>query len=455
MTVRLRRREGSPEGRSRSPNPSGALVLGFAGAIAVGTVLLSLPVATVGPESAPLLHAVFTATSAVCVTGLVIVDTGTYWSGFGQGIILLLIQVGGLGIMTAGALLGLATARRLGLRARITAAAEMNLLGFGDVRRFILGAVRVSLTVEAATAVVLVSRLRLGYGEDLSVSVWQGVFHAVSAFNNAGFSLYSDNLVGFAADPWVLVPVAVAVILGGLGFPVLLEIRRRGVTRASSLNTKITLATTGVLLVAGAAFVTIAEWSNPESFGSLDGPGRVLAGFFHSVQPRTAGFNSVDIGALHPESLLAIVALMFIGGGAGGTAGGIKVTTFTVLLAVMVAEVRGDQTASLFRRRIPLPVQRQALTIALAAVAAVVTAVIALLAVSPFGVDEVLFEAVSALSTVGLSTGITAALPLAGQAILIVLMFAGRLGPLTLATSLALRGQQRLYEYPEEQPIIG
>jgi len=456
---RARPPRGEAAGR-RSPfrvrHPAQALAVGFAGAIAVGTLLLSLPAATPGPGGAPPLHAVFTATSAVCVTGLVIVDTATYWSGFGKGVILLLIQLGGLGIMTAGAILGLAMTRRIGLRRRLTTAAEIRSLGIGDVRAFLGRIVRISFAVEGATWLLLAARLHLGYGRSLPAAAWEGLFHAVSAFNNAGFSVYSDNLVAFVADPAVLLPVAVAVILGGLGFPVLLEVRRDGLrARSWSLHTRLTVWTTAALLVGGTVFLAAVEWNNPATFGTLDRPGRMLSAFFQAVQPRTAGFNSVDLGALRPESLLAMDVLMFIGGGAGGTAGGIKVTTFAVLLAVMVAEVRGDTEVNVFRRRIPAALQRQALTIALAAVVVVIIPVTYLLAVTSFGLDELLFEVMSALSTVGLSTGITAALPLSGQALLIVLMFAGRLGPLTLATALALRERQRLYVYPEEQPIIG
>jgi potassium uptake TrkH family protein len=437
-------------------HPAQVVVTGFGTAVLVGTLLLMLPVSRAGEGGAPPLVALFTSTSAVCVTGLVVVDTPSYWSGFGEAVILGLIQVGGFGIMTLASLLGLLVSRRMGLRTRLTAAAETKAIGLGDVRKVVAGVVKVSLLFEAATAVLLTGRFLTSYDEPAGRAVYLGVFHAVSAFNNAGFALWSDSLVRFATDPWICLPIAVAVIFGGLGFPVLLELRRQLVRpNGWSLHTKLTLSVTGGLLVLSTLFVTAAEWSNPATLGALDTPGRLLAGFFQAVMPRTAGFNSLDYGQMHEATLLGTSMLMFIGGGSAGTAGGITVTTFILLFFVIYAEVRGDATVRAFDRRVDHRTQRQALTVALLSLGAVVAATLAMLAISRQPTDQVLFEVVSAFATVGLSTGITADLPSAGQLLLVALMFLGRLGPITLVSALALRERPQLYQLPEGRPIIG
>lgn len=441
-------------------HPAQVVVLGFAGAIGVGTLLLLLPMARTGAGGASLLEAFFTATSAVCVTGLVVVDTPTYWSGFGEAVILGLIQVGGLGIMTLASLLGLLVSRRMGLQARLTAAAETKAVGLGDVRSVIKGVVTFTLIFEAITAVALTFRFWLGYDESPARAAYLGVFHSVSAFNNAGFALWSDNLERFVDDPWICLPIAVTVISGGLGFPVIFEVRRQlrrggGRRRTWSLHLKLTLLATAVLLVLGTLFVTATEWNNPATLGSLDLPGRLLAGFFQAVMPRTAGFNTLDYGQMEDGTLLGTTILMFIGGGSAGTAGGIKVTTFVILFFAVYAEVRGEPNVDAFDRRIDDRVIRQALTVVLLSIAAVVAATVVLIEMAALPTQTLLFEAVSAFATVGLSTGITADLPTGAKLILVGLMFLGRLGPITLVSALALRERTRLYELPEGRPIIG
>ncbi len=440
----------------RLRHPAQVVVLAFATGVVAGSALLALPVARAEAGHASFLEAVFTSTSAVCVTGLTVVDTATYWSGFGQAVILLLIQVGGFGIMTLASLLGLLVAHRLGLRTRLTARAETKTLGLGDVRRVLFGVAAFSLAFEAIAAFILTSWLALKYDEPLGQAVYHGIFHAVSAFNNAGFSLYSDNLVRFAADPVISITVAVAVIVGGLGFPVLFELRRELLTpRTWTLHTKIVVWMTLILLVGGAVAVTAFEWGNPKTLGPLSIPGKLLTGFFHAVQPRTAGFNSLDYGEMNETTWLVTDVLMFIGGGPAGTAGGIKVTAVAVLGFMILAEVRGDPTVHVHNRRIPAVAQRQALSIALLGMFVVVASTLTLLAMSDENLDRVLFEVISAFGTVGLSTGITADLPAQAQSVLILLMFLGRVGTVTLASALALRSRPILYRLPEERPIIG
>jgi trk system potassium uptake protein TrkH len=437
-------------------HPAQVIVLGFAAAILIGTALLMLPTSRVGAGGATFLEALFTATSAVCVTGLIVVDTPVYWTGSGHIIILALIQVGGFGIMSFASLLGVLLARRMGLRSRISTAAETKSVGFGGVRSVLLGVLRITLIVEAITAVLLAARFALGYGYGVGEAVWFGIFHSVSAFNNAGFALFSDNLIGFAGDPWICLPICAAVIIGGLGFPVLFELRRHfRYPHRWHMNTKLVLSGTIVLLILGTVFITAVEWSNPATLGALRPQERILAGFFQSTMTRTAGFNSVDFAHLNPVTLLAMDVLMFIGGGPAGTAGGLKITTFGVLLFILYTEISGGNAVNIFGKRLPRSVHRQAISIVLLAVGLIIGATMFLMLITDFGLDRVLFEVVSAFATVGLSTGITAGIPPAGQVVLILVMFAGRLGPVTLATALALRSKPLYYEYPKERPLIG
>lgn len=447
-------------GRSRRGDvrrrPGRLTAVGFASLIAAGTALLLLPAATSGEQRATFAQALFTSTSAVCVTGLIAVDTPTFWSPFGQAVILALIQLGGLGILVTASLFGLLISRRMGLHTRLLAAAETRTIDLGDVRRAVVGVIVVSAVVEMGVAAVLAGRLWLTYDEPFGRAVWLGVFHGVSAFNNAGFALYSDSLMGFVVDPWVSLPVALAVIIGGLGFPVITELLRRNHRPARwSLHTKITLVMTGLLLVGGTAFVTLNEWNNPGTLGPLDTPGKYLAGFFQGVMPRTAGFNSVDVAAMGAGTWFATDLLMFIGGGAAGTAGGIKVTTAAVLAMVVVSELRGDPDVTIFDRRVLPFGQRQALSVAFLGLTAIVAATLALDIGGRFPLDQVLYEVISAYSLVGLSTGITAELYPWQQMVLAALMFIGRLGPVTLASALALRERQPVLRYPASLPIMG
>lgn len=437
-------------------HPAQAVVLAFVVADLVGTLLLLLPVARTGTGGADPLTALFTSTSAVCVTGLSTVDTPAYWSTFGEVVILALIQVGGFGIMTLASLLTMLVWRRLGLRSRLTAAAETKALGPGEVRSVLKGVVAITVVIEAVVAAALVLRFALGYDESWGRAAYLGVFHAVSAFNNAGFALYSDNLVGFVDDPWVCLPIAFAVIAGGLGFPVWLELfRHRSRWRQWSMHATMTVGATVALLVGGTVVVTAGEWDNPGTLGSLDAPGRLLAGFFHSVMPRTAGFNAIDYGQVEDSTLLVTCFLMFIGGGSAGTAGGIKVTTFLLLFWVILAEVRGERDVTAHGRRIAERTIRQALTVALLAVGTISTATLLLSVLTDLSLEAIFFEVVSAFATVGLSTGITGSLPGSAQLVLVVLMFLGRLGPITLVSALALRDRDNLYRLPEGRPLIG
>jgi len=440
----------------RRRHPAQLIVFAFAAGILVGTLLLLAPFATTEPGRASFTTALFTSTSALCVTGLVVVDTPTYWTHYGQVVILGLIQVGGIGIMTLASLLALLVARRLGLRSRLVAQAETAAPELQDVRRLVVGVVLLSLLVEALAATVLTLRFWLSYDLAFGSALYRGIFHAISAFNNAGFALWSDSLVQFVTDGWISVTVALAIVAGGLGFPVWLELRRRfRAPRSWTLHTKLTLAGTFFLIVFGFVAVLVFEWSNARTTGELGVGGRLLASFFQGVTPRTAGFNTLDYASLEPETLLVTDVLMFVGAGSASTGGGIKVTTFVLLILMVWTEVRGDPNVTAFERRVSAHAQRQALAVTFIALNAVVIATLALMAESGLGFQETLFEAISAFGTVGLSTGITADFGEVGRLTLVALMFLGRTGPYTLAVALALRERRRLYRFPEERPIIG
>jgi potassium uptake TrkH family protein len=437
-------------------HPARIVPLAFLATIVVGTCLLLLPVSSADGRVAPILTALFTATSAVCVTGLTVVDTGTYWSPFGQGVILLMFQVGGFGIMAGATLLGLMITRRMRLGRRLVAQAETKSLTLGDVKGVLWTLLGVTLLFELVVAAVISVRLHATYGEPWGLALWNGVFHAVSAFNNAGFSTYPDSLVRFALDPLILLPLSVAIIVSGLGFPVINELRTEWRRPESwSIHARLTVYGTVGLLLAGFVAVLVAEWNNSATIGDFSTGGKALNAFTHSVMSRTAGFNAVDIGQMRPETLLFTNGLMLIGGGSAGTAGGIKVTTFLLLGFVVWAEIRGRSDVTAFRRRICPDVQRQALAVVLLAVGVVGVATLAILSLTTLPLDRVLFEVISAFATVGLSTGITADLPPAAQTILIGLMFVGRVGTITVAAALALRTRHVPFRYPEERPIVG
>ncbi|MGQ0630325.1 MAG: TrkH family potassium uptake protein [Sporichthyaceae bacterium] len=448
------RREGRV--RERLAHPARIIATAFAVLVLTGTALLMLPFATTDGEAPHVIDALFTATSAACVTGLAIVDTGGHWSPFGEVVILVLMQVGGLGIMTLATLVALVVSRRMGLRHRLLIQAETKALNLADLRRILRAIVTFSLGTEAVVATILTLRFALGHDYAWGRAIYHGIFHAVAAFNNGGLALYPDSMSGFVDDPIVSTTISLAVLLGGIGYLVVFELTRNWRRpREWSVLTKLTLGVSAVLLVGGTAALTIAEWSNPATFGPLSIGDKLSAGFFAAVMPRSGGLNSVPTGEMTEESLLTQTILMFIGGGSASTAGGIKVTTFGLLAFVIWAEMRGETRVHVGRRQIAEANQRQALAIALMSIGIVMSAALALLHMTDFTAERVLFEVTSAFGTVGLSTGITADLGRDGHVLLVVLMFIGRIGPLTLASALALRERDRRFELPEERTIVG
>ncbi|MFM8303834.1 MAG: TrkH family potassium uptake protein [Actinomycetota bacterium] len=439
--------------RAEMLHPARVIVLAFATVIAVGTVLLSLPLAIRGDGTLDVLTALFTATSAVCVTGLTVVDTTTYWSGFGHTVILALIQIGGLGITAFGAILVYTISSRVGIRTRMAAQTETQTAA-GDLRTLLKRVVVFVAGTEAILAAVLAARFWWSADEPALRAAWLGIFHAVSAFNNAGFALFPDNLVPFATDLWITAPIMIGIILGGIGIPVVTELRRN-VRRPGrwSVHTKLTVLTSVVLLASGFVVILALEWSNTlGAFGAFD---KAAAALFQSVSPRTAGFNTVDYSRMHESTWFFTSILMFIGAGSASTAGGIKVSTFALLAFVLWSELRTTGEVTAFRRRMPAETQRQAVTVALLSVALVVAATMVLITFDDFALIRVLFEVCSAFGLVGLTTGITARMDGIGQLILIALMFVGRIGPATLGVALVLRERPTRVRFAEDRPLIG
>ncbi|MGH1504041.1 MAG: TrkH family potassium uptake protein [Acidimicrobiales bacterium] len=436
----------------------GALIVAYFGAtIALGTVLLSLPVAhRAGAEGVGWSDAFFTAASAVTVTGLVVVDTGASWSPFGELVLLALIQIGGLGIMTMAGFVGLIVNRRLGVRSGLRAGAEIGLTHLGVLRTLIRDLVVFVVVAETVVAALLTVRFMI-QGISPFRAFHLGVFHAVSAFNNAGFSIFRTGLEGYVGDWFVCLVIVAAFVLGGLGFPVVFELARSWRTpRRWSLHTKVTLAVTGLLLAVGTAAIAVIEWTNPATMGGLPADERVLSAFFQSATTRTAGFNTLDLGAMRPASWLVFVPLMVIGASSASTGGGIKTSTIAVAVRSTLAEVRGDRHTTLFERTIPIGLQRQALSLVMAALATVGAATFALAVLQPsVPLGELLFEAASAFGTVGVSTGVTTELSGLGRAVVIVLMFIGRVGPITFGTAVLLRPEPKRFSYPNEELLVG
>jgi trk system potassium uptake protein TrkH len=437
-------------------HPARSVTLAFLVAVMAGMVLLMLPAARSGGAGAPWFVALFTSVSAVCVTGMATVDTGSYWSTFGQATIMVLFQLGGFGMMTAATLLGLMVNRSARLRTRLMTQTETRSLGLGDVYSVARVVLTMTLLCQCIIAAALMLRLHLAHGLAWREAAWSGLFHAVSAFNNAGFSIHADSLTRYAGDALMLLPIMLGFIVGGIGFPVLHDLRLRlRDPRHWSLHTKLTLAGTLVLLFGGCFGVLLFEWDNVRTLGPMGVGGKILNSFFMSAAARTSGFNTVDIGALTHETWALHYLLMFIGGGSASTAGGVKVATVVVLFLLVLAEAKGHSDTEAFGRRVGASAQRQAVTVLVIGSVLVVMATLALLRMTDFPTDEVIFEVIAAFSTAGLSTGITAQLPVAGQVVLLLLMFFGRVGTITLATSLVMGERRMPYRYPEEHPIVG
>jgi trk system potassium uptake protein len=437
-------------------HPVRLLPMSFLALIFVGTVVLLLPFARSGEGSASLPAAIFTSTSAVTVTGLASVDTSTYWTPAGQAVILILAEIGGLGIVALATVLGLFIGGRLGIRTSLVAQADMHVVSLGEVRPLFRRVTVTMLFFQALIAAVLTVKYRIDYHPDWGSALWHGAFDSVMSFNNAGFSLNSDSIVRYAGDATVILALSAGVFVGAMGFPVLAELFQ-GWRRPSqwTIHTRLTVWGSLLLFVVAAVLFLVYEWGNAETIGAMSWPDKLVSGVEASTMTRSGGLNSFDWGSVQPESLNIATVLMFIGGGSASTAGGIKITTFLLLGFVILAELRGDPDVTIGRRSISAAVIRTALSIALIAVMLVIGSTFVVMSMTDFAFDVVLFECASAFGTVGLSTGITTQLPVDAQMTIAVLMFIGRVGTIAAASAFVLRRRTTRYHLPEEQPIIG
>ncbi len=431
------------------------LMGGFAFLIAVGTLLLLLPFTNTSGEVTPFMDALFTATSAVTVTGLVVVDTPTYWSFSGQLIIMVLIFAGGLGIMTSATLFLIIIGQRITLANRLLMRESLGVHQLGGLIRLTLRIVLVVVAIQLIGFLILLVSLMGEY--PLSTALWQSGFHAVSGFNNAGFVIFPDSqsLDAFQRDYTFLVPMTILIILGTLSFSVLLDIFGYRRFNRYTLDTKLVVVVTTLLLLLGGVVILAAEYANPATFGPMPVVDKVLTAFFHSASGRTAGFTTVDFGDMEQYSNFFITGLMFIGGASASTAGGIKVNTIAVLMAAVLSSIAGKTHATAFGREVAQPQIYRALTVLVLGLAVVFAVSFLLTITEGLPLIQILFETVSAFATVGLSTGITQELSPVGRLIIILTMYLGRIGPLTLALVLAQRERTAPYRYAEERVKIG
>lgn len=434
--------------------PYQILVLGFAGLILFGAFLLMTPMASADGKGLGFVDALFTATSAVCVTGLIVVDTGTYFSLFGQLVIIGLIQAGGLGIMTMATLMALIMRRKIQLRERLIMQEALNQLTMSGVVRLTQYIILATLLIEFIGGTILALRW---YGDFGTRGIYYGYWHAISSFCNAGFDLFGNftSLTAYVEDVTVNLTVTSLIILGGIGFTVIFDVWNQRSWKKFSLHSKVVLMSSGVLIALGTIVIFLLEMHNPDTLGNLSWQGKLLGSYFQSVTPRTAGYNTIDMSSLQDATIFFMVILMFIGASPASTGGGVKTSTITILMAAIWALVTGKHDAELFKRRIPKDTIYKAFSVFFlaATLVIIVTMMMSITESAPF--LRLLFEVVSAFGTVGLSTGITSSLTVYGKLLLIFTMFAGRVGPVTLVLALALRSRKGMIQYPEGKVTIG
>jgi len=451
-------------------SPARFAIIVFTGLILITTLLLTLPIARAGErEWTPLADAVFTAVSAICVTGLVTVDMATHWSAFGHIVIIIAMQIGGIGVLTMASILGLVVAKRMGLRAKLVAASDTNAarvhagpvsesqaVRLGEIGTLLATVALSAIIIELAIAALVIPRLLIE-GFDPWSAIWQGLYLSISAFTNTGFVPFAQGMEIFAADVWMLSVLSVAVFLGAIGFPVIFALGRWVRERARlSVHAKLTLTTTLILLGLGWLAIGLLEWGNTATLGGQDPWNRPLTAGFMSMMTRSGGLSTIDVGEMNGSTLLVMDMLMFVGGGSASTAGGIKVTTLAVLFLAAFAEARGVKDMEAFDRRIPVDVLRLAVSVVLWGATIVSAASVIVLHVTKAPLDLVLFDVISAFATCGLSTGLTGPdLEEPAKYVLAATMWAGRVGTVTLAAALAASQRRQLFRRPEERPIVG
>ena len=443
-------------------NPSQMMVVGFAAVILIGAILLSLPIATQTGERTSFLDSLFTATSAVCVTGLVVVDTATYWNFFGQIVIIILIQIGGLGFMTITTLFSLIVKKRINLKERLLIQESLNqidLSGLVKLTRYIL---LMTFVIEGIGALILSTVFIPQFG--FIRGSWYSIFHAISAFCNAGFDLMGNvtgpysSLMYYVNNTTITLAISALIILGGLGFPVILDIVKNKKISKLNMHSKIVLISTSILIVVGMLFIFIVEYKNVDTLGNLSLKGKILASLFQSVTIRTAGFATIDLTILHQATLFIMMIFMFVGASPASTGGGVKTTTIAVLILTVKSFLLGKEDIEVFGRRITSSTVRKSVGIFFVGVLAVLTGILLIVLIEPeFDLLEASFEVVSALATVGLSIGGSPNLTFIGKLLIVIYMFMGRVGLLTIFLALVAKNtvNKQQIRYPEGRIIVG
>ena len=445
-----------------SMDPAKVMVIGFASVVLLGALLLNLPIATKSGESIGLLDALFTATSAVCVTGLIVVDTATYWSIFGQVVIITLIQIGGLGFMTIATMFALLTKKKINLRERLLIQESLNQKDLSGMVRLTRYVILITFLIEGIGAILLSFTFIPQFG--LGRGVWYSIFHAISAFCNAGFDLMGSvsgpftSLTSYVDNFMIVMTISALIILGGIGFPVMLDVIRTKKASRLNMHSKIVIVTTAILIGIGSIFIFVVEFNNPKTLGTLSFPGKLLASFFQSVTTRTAGFNTIDLTLIKESSLFVMMILMFIGASPASTGGGIKTTTLASLVITVRSFISGKGDIEVYERRISGGTITKAIGIFFIDTALVVFGTLALsLTDEGFTLVECGFEIVSAIATVGLSIGGSPNLTTMGKVVVMIAMFIGRVGSLTIFVALLSKGARKKppVRYPEGKIIVG
>lgn len=446
--------------RNKRFTPVQIIAMGFAAIILIGAFLLSLPIATIDGVKTPFIDCIFTSTSAVCVTGLVTVDTGTYWSYFGKTVIMLLIQIGGLGFMSFATLIALIAGKRITLKERLLIRESISLTSLQGIVRFARYILTFTFSIELIGALLLSIQFIPEFG--LGKGIYYSIFHAVSAFCNAGFDLMGgySSVTGYSGNALIILTLSALIIIGGLGFYVWDDLYNYKINRRLSLQTKVVISMSLFLIVFGFVMFFIFEYSNPATLKEMSMKDKLISAFFASVSPRTAGFNSIDLAGMSMASVLLTIILMFIGGSPGSTAGGIKTSTAGVLLLTVMSVIKGREDTEVFKKKISKETVYKAFAVVVIALGLVFTVTI-LLTITESGAgvpfEQYLFEATSAFGTVGLTMGLTQKLTAIGKIIVAITMYAGRIGPLTLLVAIAIRSDNKTnsIKYPEGKILVG
>ncbi|MBO1263427.1 Trk family potassium uptake protein [Proteiniclasticum sp. SCR006] len=446
--------------KKRNMSPFKILAIGFLTVILTGAILLTLPISTQSGEVTSFLDSIFTATSAVCVTGLVVLDTGTYWSTFGQGVILTLIEIGGLGFMAMSTFFAMVLGKRISLRERLVMQEAYNTFSLQGIINHVRYMLLFTVSVQLFAALILMTQFIPVYG--IGTGIYYGIFHAISAFNNAGFDLLGGftSITIFNENKIILITLAIVINIGGLGYLVLREIisgvRAKRKLKNFSLHAKVVLTISGILLTVGTIAMLIFEWNNPATIEHMSFGNKLTNAFFSAVTPRTAGFNSISNSDMSPAGKLLTMGYMFVGGSPGSTAGGVKTTTLGIVIFTLISVLKGRQDAEVYKRRISQSVVFKAMAIFMLGITIVIIGVM-ILSITEIGAsfETILYEVISAFGTVGLSQGLTPTLSSVGKVTIAIIMYLGRVGPLTVMLALAGKQEKINYKYPEGKILIG